>query len=428
MNIVMETSATDSKQQTAKPDNRSKSPAHAAEFGDTLNDLVQRDRADRITETAEKRIQRAHTIEGCDSSGENVGDGTRALSEADSQARRSQDITDSDQETSDAESFSSIAQERPESEFADLSQEEQLTLSMVKDVYKLSGANAGNQQTSDVVGQQAASALASSNQTSNSAIAANVNATSNHAHSNAMASGVAKVGDTLAATPLETSVATFNCFNQSLTGTDIGTNTSTFIDKSDRQRLNGLSAAWLQTQASVDPAQLERHPSSATSILGSVTGNTESPLGRSSGALPTIEVSTREPQTFASSMATHLRVIKNQGGGEAKVNLHPAELGRMSVSVITDGNETKVAFTVETSQARQAVEASLPRLREMLEQAGLSLADSNVSEQNRQSGANDGPSSGQNRGRGMLEADDLSEEGLSLSVHIDPDRLLDTYV
>ena len=105
-------------------------------------------------------------------------------------------------------------------------------------------------------------------------------------------------------------------------------------------------------------------------------------------------------------MATHLRVIKNQGGGEAKVNLHPAELGRMSVSVITEGNETKVAFTVETSQARQAVEASLPRLREMLEQAGLSLADSNVSEQNRQSRANDEPASGQNRGRGMLETDD----------------------
>ena len=127
-------------------------------------------------------------------------------------------------------------------------------------------------------------------------------------------------------------------------------------------------------------------------------------------------------------MATHLRVIKNQGGGEAKMNLHPAELGRMSVSVITEGNETKVAFTVETSQARQAVEASLPRLREMLEQTGLSLADSNVSEQNRQSRTDEEPTFGQNRGQGMLEADDQSEEDLSLSVYIDSDRLLDTYV
>ena len=127
-------------------------------------------------------------------------------------------------------------------------------------------------------------------------------------------------------------------------------------------------------------------------------------------------------------MATHLRVIKNQGGGEAKMNLHPAELGRMSVSVITEGNETKVAFTVETSQARQAVEASLPRLREMLEQTGLSLADSNVSEQNRQSRTDEEPTLGQNRGQGMLEADDQSEEDLSLSVYIDSDRLLDTYV
>ena len=110
------------------------------------------------------------------------------------------------------------------------------------------------------------------------------------------------------------------------------------------------------------------------------------------------------------------------------MNLHPAELGRMSVSVITEGNETKVAFTVETSQARQAVEASLPRLREMLEQTGLSLADSNVSEQNRQSRTDEEPTLGQNRGQGMLEADDQSEEDLSLSVYIDSDRLLDTYV
>jgi flagellar hook-length control protein FliK len=411
MNIVMETSATDSKQQTAKADNRSKTHAHAAEFGDTLNDLVQRDRADRAAET---RMERAHAIKGGDSSGEKVGEATRVLSEADSQAGRSRDATESDQETSDAESFPNVAQEVLDSEIANLSQEEQLTLSMVRDGYKLSGAGTGNQLSSDVVGH-------SSN-------LSNVYATSNLAQSNAMASGAARVGDPLAPTLLETSAATFNRLNQGLTGTNIGTSIGTSIDTWDRQQLIGLSNVAPQTQASVESSQLERHPFLATSVLGSVSGNTESPLGRSSGAFPTIEVSTREPQTFATSMATHLRVIKNQGGGEAKVNLHPAELGRMSVSVITEGNETKVAFTVETSQARQAVEASLSRLREMLEQAGLSLADSNVSEQNRQSWANDEPVPGQNRGRGMLKADDLSEENLSLSVHIDPDRLLDTYV
>ena len=406
MNIVMETSATDSKQPSAKTDNRSKSQAHAAEFGDTLNDLVQRDRVDRAAETAEKRIERANAIEGGDGSGENFGEVTRASSEADAQAGRSRDANDSDQETPDAESLPNGAPEGLNSDMANLSQEEQLTLSMVKDGYKLSGA------------------LAGSNPISNSTSASNGYSTSNLASTDVAASGVAKAGDPLVLTQLASSEATFNRLNQGLTGTDIVSS----IDTSDRQRITGLSAAALQTQASVDPAQLERHPSSATSVLGSGTGNIESPLGRSAGALPTIEVSTREPQTFASSMATHLRVIKNQGGGEAKMNLHPAELGRMSVSVITEGNETKVAFTVETSQARQAVEASLPRLREMLEQTGLSLADSNVSEQNRQSRTDEEPTLGQNRGQGMLEADDQSEEDLSLSVYIDSDRLLDTYV
>ena len=50
----------------------------------------------------------------------------------------------------------------------------------------------------------------------------------------------------------------------------------------------------------------------------------------------------------------------------------------MSITVITESGETKVAFVAETASARQAIENALPRLREMLEQAGLSLSDSEV--------------------------------------------------
>ena len=138
-------------------------------------------------------------------------------------------------------------------------------------------------------------------------------------------------------------------------------------------------------------------------------------------------VAANESQQFGNAMATHVRVLKNQGGGEAKVNLHPAELGRMSISVTTDGNETRVAFVVETSQARQAVEAAMPRLRDMLDSAGLSLSDSDVSERrDQQADTNEGRSDTSKTGMTSLHGDD-GIEATVVSVSVDPDRLIDIY-
>ena len=141
-----------------------------------------------------------------------------------------------------------------------------------------------------------------------------------------------------------------------------------------------------------------------------------------------IKLSNTEPQQFAGEMATHVRVLKSQSGGEVKLNLHPAELGRMSISVSTEGNETRVAFVVETSQARQAVETALPRLRDMLEDAGLSLSDSDVSEQRDPQAGTEERGSGSSRGEATsTDSDDVSATTV-LSVAVDPDRLVDTYI
>ena len=143
---------------------------------------------------------------------------------------------------------------------------------------------------------------------------------------------------------------------------------------------------------------------------------------------PGIKLSSTEPQQFAGEMATHVRVLKSQSGGEVKLNLHPAALGRMSISVATEGNETRVAFVVETSQARQAVEAALPRLRDMLENAGLSLSDSDVSEQGDSQAGFGGRDSGRSSGNTTSSDSDDGSATTVLSLMVDPDRLVDTYI
>ena len=138
--------------------------------------------------------------------------------------------------------------------------------------------------------------------------------------------------------------------------------------------------------------------------------------------------SVNEPQQFGNDMATHVRVLKRQGGGEVKINLHPAELGRMSITVVTEGADTRVAFVVETPQARQAVENALPRLRDMMDDAGLSLADSDVSEHRHSEDAHDQRDS--KGGAAVTTATDVDTpvEAMSLSVSMDPSRLVDTYI
>ena len=135
-----------------------------------------------------------------------------------------------------------------------------------------------------------------------------------------------------------------------------------------------------------------------------------------------------EPQQFAAGMTAQIRLLKSQGGGEARLNLHPADLGRMSIAVSTEGTDTRISFVVETSQARQAVEAALPRLRDLLDSAGLSLSESDVSEHRDHQDKSGNEDSDRPRNNiGAADGDDTSSK-VAISLAVDPDRLIDTYI
>lgn len=146
-------------------------------------------------------------------------------------------------------------------------------------------------------------------------------------------------------------------------------------------------------------------------------------IGVSSTQVLGSEVRLRDPESFSTDLSTHLRVLKAQGGGEARLQLNPAEMGRMLVTVTTQGEDTRVAFVVESTQVKQVIEASLPRLRDLLEQSGMQLTDSDV---------RDRTSDHSNRGSGSeyqtqeSETDDASHADL-IAVNTDKRHLLDAY-
>jgi flagellar hook-length control protein FliK len=163
----------------------------------------------------------------------------------------------------------------------------------------------------------------------------------------------------------------------------------------------------------------------------------EPSLSRAPSTLTVADGSLGERPQLTNDLAANVRLLSNQGGGEAKLHLNPAELGRMSISVATEGNETKVVFVVETAQARQSIESALPRLKEMLEQSGLSLTDSDVSERRSQQsqtqsegGSGDGSAESQHRAAhspGDDSADVAVADAVTLTLSLDPDRILDTF-
>ena len=67
-----------------------------------------------------------------------------------------------------------------------------------------------------------------------------------------------------------------------------------------------------------------------------------------------------------------------QTESHAELTLTPPQLGKVEVSITVSGDQTSAQFVAATPAARELIEQSLPRLREILEQSGISLGQTDV--------------------------------------------------
>ncbi|MGE0386499.1 MAG: flagellar hook-length control protein FliK [Gammaproteobacteria bacterium] len=80
------------------------------------------------------------------------------------------------------------------------------------------------------------------------------------------------------------------------------------------------------------------------------------------------------------------RVIWQAGNQvqQVQLNVHPPALGPIEVRLELQQDQTQVQFITHHGAARDAIENALPRLREMMAQAGLQLGDTSVFSQGSQ--------------------------------------------
>jgi len=71
--------------------------------------------------------------------------------------------------------------------------------------------------------------------------------------------------------------------------------------------------------------------------------------------------------------------LTKEGVQTAQLKLTPAHLGTIEVKISIQNDQANVSFISQHGSVRDAIESSLPRLREMMQEAGVKLEQANVS-------------------------------------------------
>ena len=91
-------------------------------------------------------------------------------------------------------------------------------------------------------------------------------------------------------------------------------------------------------------------------------------------------------QGFDDGFGARLVWMAAQRLGHAEIRLNPEHLGPIEVRVQVDGTQVNAEFNSAHAAVRQSIEASMPRLREMLGQQGLQLGQADVGQRQAGSG------------------------------------------
>jgi len=132
---------------------------------------------------------------------------------------------------------------------------------------------------------------------------------------------------------------------------------------------------------------------------------------------------------FTDAVKDKVMLMISQKLQQFDITLDPPELGNMQVRVNLQGEQAVVNFMVQNSQAKEALEQNMHKLRDMLAEQGVDVGDANVEQHSQQEGDKNTPEN-QHTGNqaNTLEASDATEHILSAQVLENSNSAIDYYV
>lgn len=170
--------------------------------------------------------------------------------------------------------------------------------------------------------------------------------------------------------------------------------TATRANAADLTGTSAGKAAELLGEAAPSNSFANIHAAALANLRGEATHPAPSPI-------PLHVATPAGSPGWPEEVGTRVSWMVGNEESHAHLTLTPPQLGKVEVSITVNGDQTTAQFVAATPAARELIEQSLPRLREILEQSGINLGQTDVGTSG-QPGSSDegrrGGASGGNRG------------------------------
>ena len=98
-------------------------------------------------------------------------------------------------------------------------------------------------------------------------------------------------------------------------------------------------------------------------------------------AVTTATLPAMDSDQWSSAFERQVINLSMRGGGEARLNMNPLELGPLSISLKMGEQSAQLHIASHHAQVRAAIEAALPQLRDAFSASGIELGQTSVSDQ-----------------------------------------------
>ncbi len=157
-------------------------------------------------------------------------------------------------------------------------------------------------------------------------------------------------------------------------------------DAARGRELSAVDASHRETRSDTKPTPTPAAPAPLAAFAAELARSSQALAEPAAQAQPGADIrlptSVHSPQ-FVPHLAGELVMLAREGVQEARVHLHPAELGPIAVQITLDGQAAQVRLAVDSALTRDLLEQGLPTLAAAMRENGLTLAGGGVFQQPR---------------------------------------------